>query len=79
MKDRVSWAFVPTEIRLMILEAVLQSGSGLANVAAVSHEWQTVIEKHNFASIKLTQPRLADFESIVYRRRVPCALYMALH
>ena len=68
--DKGSWTILPTEVRLMILEAALQSGCKLANLAAVSREWQTVIERHNFASIKLTQARLAEFQSMVYHKRI---------
>jgi hypothetical protein len=38
-------------------------------MATVSREWQTIIERHNFARIKLTPSRLADFGSMVYRNR----------
>ncbi|KAL3478451.1 hypothetical protein BJX99DRAFT_245588 [Aspergillus californicus] len=41
----------------------------LAGFATVSREWQTVIERHNFARIKLTSSRLADFSSIIHRNR----------
>ncbi|SPQ24115.1 e7ab612f-d148-4bd1-8e09-6e5908cda157 [Thermothielavioides terrestris] len=66
----ISWQRFPTEIRLSILEALLQTGPSLASFATVSREWQTVIERHNFSRIKLTPgSRLAEFGSMVFRNR----------
>lgn len=50
----------------MILEVLLQDGCSLASFATISREWQTIIERHNFARIKLTPSRLGDFGSIVH-------------
>ncbi|PQE16276.1 Oxoglutarate iron-dependent oxygenase protein [Rutstroemia sp. NJR-2017a WRK4] len=65
----MSWHCFPAEIRLTILEVLLQDGCSLADFATVSREWQTIIELHNFSRIKLRSSRLADFGSMVYRNR----------
>lgn len=67
--DKTSWYGLPPEIRLLILEALLQDGCSLAGFATVSREWQLIIEKRNFAQINLTPSRLADFGSIIHRNR----------
>lgn len=63
------WDGLPGEIRLLILKALVQDGCRLAHLATVSREWQVVLERHNFARIKLTPSRLADFRSMVHRNR----------
>lgn len=65
--DKTSWCYLPPETRISILEVLLQDGCGLAGFAAVSQEWQTIIERHNFARIKLTPSRLDDFDSMIHR------------
>lgn len=65
----MSWGDPPREIRLGSLELLLHDGCSLANLAAVSREWRMIIEPHNFARIKLTMSRLADFGSILHRNR----------
>ncbi|KAK3942762.1 hypothetical protein QBC46DRAFT_379369 [Diplogelasinospora grovesii] len=67
--DKTSWHCLPAEIRIMILEVLLQDGCSLAGFATVSGEWQSIIEQHNFARIHLTSSRLADFGSIIHRNR----------
>ncbi|OJJ73911.1 hypothetical protein ASPBRDRAFT_29077 [Aspergillus brasiliensis CBS 101740] len=67
--NKTSWHYLPAEIRLLVLEALVQDDCSLAGFATVSREWQTVIEKQNFARIKLTPSRLADFGSILHRNR----------
>lgn len=67
--DKKRWDSFPPEIRLIILNILLQDGCSLASLATVSREWQTIIERHNFARIKLTRSRLADFGANVYRNR----------
>lgn len=67
--EKASWGYLPTEIRLLILEVLLQDGCSLAGFATVSREWQATIERHNFARIKLTGSRLTDFGSIIPRNR----------
>lgn len=64
-----SWAGLPTEVRILILQALVEDGRPLAPLATVSREWQTEIERHTFARIKVTPPRLVDFGSMVHRNR----------
>ena len=67
--NMISWHCFPAEIRLMVLEVLLEDGCSLANAATVSQEWQKIIERHNFSRIKLTSSRLADLGSMVHRNR----------
>ncbi len=67
--NMISWSRYPVEIRLMILEALIRDGCSLASSAAVSREWQTIIERHNFSRIKLTLLRLVNFDSMIRRNR----------
>jgi hypothetical protein len=67
--NMISWHCLPPEIRLTVLEVLLQDGCSLADFATVSREWQTIIERHNFSRIKLTSSRVADFGSMVHRNR----------
>lgn len=53
----------------MILKALLQDGCSLASFATVCREWQMMIEQHNFARIKVTLSRLANFRSMTRRNR----------
>lgn len=69
ISSMASWARFPTEIRLQILEALLQEGCKVAKFATVSREWQSIIEKHNFARIKVTESRLDGFFSNTCRTR----------
>lgn len=69
MGDKTSWGYLPQEIRLPILEAVMEDGSSLASLATVSREWQTTMERHNFARIRLTPSRIPDFDSMTHRNR----------
>ncbi|KAI1756542.1 hypothetical protein F4782DRAFT_482990 [Xylaria castorea] len=64
-----TWDGLPREIRLLILEALMQDGCTLGRLATVSREWQTEFERYNFARIKLTPSRLVDFSSMIYRNR----------
>lgn len=64
------WGSLPSEIRLMILDVALHTaGCKLSRLAVVSREWQTVVERHNFASIRLTPSCLAEFPSKTHRIR----------
>ncbi|KAJ5297432.1 hypothetical protein N7508_007681 [Penicillium antarcticum] len=66
----MSWSCLPAEIRVLVLEALLQDdGCSLAGFAIVSREWQMTIELHNFAHINLTLSRLADFGPMIHRNR----------
>jgi len=67
--DKTSWCCLPAEIRISVLEVLLQDGCSLVGFATVSREWQTIIERHNFARIKLTSSRLVDFGSIIHGNR----------
>lgn len=67
--NMISWDCLAAELRLMILEALLQDGCSLSGFATVSREWQTIIEQHNFSRIKLTSSRLANFGSMLHRNR----------
>ncbi|KAL7920354.1 hypothetical protein ACQKWADRAFT_328797 [Trichoderma austrokoningii] len=60
---------LPRNIRLLILEALVEDGHSLSRLATVSREWQAEVERYNFARIKLTPSRLVDFGSMVYRNR----------
>ncbi|KAK3379781.1 hypothetical protein B0T24DRAFT_647243 [Lasiosphaeria ovina] len=63
------WNKLPGVIRLLILEALMQDGCTLSCFATGSREWQTVLERHNFARIKLTPLRTVDFGSMIHRNR----------
>ncbi|TGO82992.1 hypothetical protein BPOR_0722g00080 [Botrytis porri] len=65
----MSWEGFPMEIRLAVLEELMQDGCSLAGFATVSREWQMVIEPYNFSRIKLTPARLADFGQMLHRNR----------
>lgn len=68
--NMIHWHRFPAEIRLTILEALLQDGCcSLAAFATVSQEWQTIIERHNFSQIKLTWSRIANINSMLHRNR----------
>jgi hypothetical protein len=58
------WASLPTEIRVMILESIVQQHRGSAPLpyAPVCKEWQAVIEKKNFSLVKLRASDLNTFE-----------------
>ncbi|KAK2765014.1 hypothetical protein FQN54_008713 [Arachnomyces sp. PD_36] len=64
-----TWDDLPAEIRLLILEALVQDGCTLSPLTTVSREWQTKLERYNFARIRLTPSRLVDFGSMIYRNR----------
>ncbi|KAI1327306.1 hypothetical protein F5Y16DRAFT_421018 [Xylariaceae sp. FL0255] len=64
-----SWSCLPGEIRLLILEALMEDSCKLGCFATVSREWQTEIARRNFARIRLTPPRLKEFGPMIYRNR----------
>lgn len=47
----------------------MQDGCKLSHLTTVSREWQTDLERHNFARIKLTPSRIIDFSPMVHRNR----------
>lgn len=65
----LTWDSLPEEIRLLIFKALMQDGCTLARLATVSREWQTELERFNFARIKLTPSRLVDLSSMIHRNR----------
>ncbi|KAF4972809.1 hypothetical protein FSARC_709 [Fusarium sarcochroum] len=67
--DKTRWDYLPAEVRLLILECLLQDGCSLARLATVSREWQGVMEQHNFARIKLTPSRLGDLNHMTSGKR----------
>ncbi|KAI1769887.1 hypothetical protein F4818DRAFT_307782 [Hypoxylon cercidicola] len=67
--NAITLSDLPGEIRLLILEALLQNECSMAPFAVVSREWQAVIEPHNFGRIHLTPSRLADVDTILRRNR----------
>ncbi|KAM0250959.1 hypothetical protein ACHAQJ_008381 [Trichoderma viride] len=60
---------LPTEVRRMILEALVKDGRELARFAAVSREWQAVIEPQTFKRIKVTPSRIAELDDMTRRNR----------
>ena len=60
------WHSLPAEIQTHILQNLILDGS--AGCASICRAWQEFIEKRNFAQVKVTRLRLADFD-IVYRHR----------
>jgi hypothetical protein len=65
----LTWDGLPVEIRLLIFKALMQDGCTLARLATVSREWQTELERYNFARIKLTPSRLVNLSSMIHRNR----------
>lgn len=68
-KEKKSWGYLPVEIRELILDVLMRDGCSLANLATVSREWQTTIEKHNFSRIRVTQARLPELNYMTRRNR----------
>ncbi|EXF76822.1 hypothetical protein CFIO01_05116 [Colletotrichum fioriniae PJ7] len=65
------WDNLPREIRLLILQEVMEDGCPLAPLATVSRKWQTAMERHHFARIRLTPSRLTThFRAISQRNRI---------
>lgn len=68
--EKATLARLPAEIQFFILKDLIQDSScSLGPLATVSKEWQIEIEKHNFAQIKVTGPRLREFDSMTHRNR----------
>lgn len=63
------WGSLPEEIRLLILKLLEQDGCTLGRMATVPREWQTELERYNFAGVRLTPSRLVDFSSMIHRNR----------
>ncbi|KAK1242488.1 hypothetical protein MKX08_005300 [Trichoderma sp. CBMAI-0020] len=60
---------LPTEVRHMILDALIKDGRELARFATVSREWQAVIEPQTFRRIKVTPSRIAELDEMTRRNR----------
>lgn len=67
--NNTSWAALPGEIQLWILKLLLSDGCSLAQLATVSRQWQTVIERHNFQRINLTLWRIPNLGPMTHRNR----------
>lgn len=66
----IVWAKLPEDIRLMILETLLHTpGRKFSRLAVVSREWQTILERHSFARLRLTSSCLGEFASKTQRNR----------
>lgn len=64
-----TWDGLPREIRLLILQFLMQEGYTLSRLVTVCREWQVEIERHNFARIRLTPSRLVNFNAMVQRNQ----------
>lgn len=53
----------------MILEALVKDGRELARFAAVSREWQAVIEPQTFKRIRVTPSRIVELDDMTRRNR----------
>ncbi|KAF6823742.1 hypothetical protein CMUS01_10568 [Colletotrichum musicola] len=78
------WDGLPREIRLLILKCLTEDGCTLARLATVCREWQTELERHNFARIRLTPSRLFDFNEMTESNRalvryIWCCLELAAY
>lgn len=66
---KISWDSLPAEVRNQIIGAILQNNCNLGSCAAVSREWQVMIEYHNFTRIHLTPERIAKLNEMTHRNR----------
>ncbi|KAK6855518.1 hypothetical protein PG995_007669 [Apiospora arundinis] len=64
-----TWAGLPTEIRLMIFQALIQDGCPLSGLVTVSEEWRSQLEPYNFADIRVRPSNLVEFASMTRRSR----------
>ncbi|TFB02235.1 hypothetical protein CCMA1212_005989 [Trichoderma ghanense] len=60
---------LPVEVRRMILETLVKDGRELAPFAAVSREWQAVIEPQTFKRIRVTASRITELDDMTRRNR----------
>ncbi|KAL7972728.1 hypothetical protein HDV63DRAFT_393303 [Trichoderma sp. SZMC 28014] len=64
------WSQLPSEVKHMILDALIDDKScKLSNAAVVSREWQAVLEPHIFAYIRVTSQRIAQLNAMTQRNR----------
>ncbi|KAK0659485.1 hypothetical protein QBC41DRAFT_237256 [Cercophora samala] len=60
------WGSLPAEIRCTILEVIMGEkypGCGWGSLASVCKEWQSVVERKNFARLNLREHSLGRFQS----------------
>ena len=67
--QKFSWVSLPQEIRLIILEALVEHEGCMTRYSTVCREWQQIVERKNFSRLKLTVPRIPKFSDIVCQRR----------
>ncbi|KAM0515038.1 hypothetical protein ACHAPE_006360 [Trichoderma viride] len=60
---------LPEEIKRLVLEALVRDGRELASFAAVSRQWQAVIEPQTFKRIRITPSRIAELDNMTRRNR----------
>ncbi|KAL7943953.1 hypothetical protein V8C42DRAFT_353852 [Trichoderma barbatum] len=74
-----TWDSLSREIRLLILEVLVQDGCTLSRFVTVSREWQTELERYNFARIRLTPSRIVNFEAMAITDTDHCPITTAFH
>ncbi|PVI05846.1 hypothetical protein DM02DRAFT_682780 [Periconia macrospinosa] len=62
------WKSLPSEIRAMILEILINSHTKSAQYASVCKEWQDAIERHNFHSLNLKPQDVLTITNIMAKR-----------
>ncbi|CAI6096873.1 unnamed protein product [Clonostachys chloroleuca] len=65
----VTYYSLPSCIWYYILKILLKDGVSCAAFAAVSREWQAIIERHNFERLKVTPQRLSTFQEMTHRNQ----------
>ncbi|KKO97387.1 hypothetical protein THAR02_10514 [Trichoderma harzianum] len=66
----MNWSQHPSEVKCMILEALIDDKNcRLSNAAVLSREWQAVFEPHIFAYIRITSQRIAQLNAMTQRNR----------
>ncbi|KAI0011037.1 hypothetical protein F4779DRAFT_637795 [Xylariaceae sp. FL0662B] len=60
---------LPREIQRQKLKFLLNDGCSVAQLAAVSRQWQAVIKRHNFERINITLWRIPDLGPMTRRNR----------
>ncbi|KIW82376.1 hypothetical protein Z517_05403 [Fonsecaea pedrosoi CBS 271.37] len=63
------WTGLSQEVRCHILQILRLDGCKVSRLATVCREWQTELERYNFARIRVTPSRLVDFGSMIHRNR----------
>lgn len=65
----MNFTSLPAELRLMVLEELIQDGCPLAPYTSVCREWQAVIEPTTFARLRLTKATLAGLADLTPERQ----------